>query len=227
MRTVACLSLLVLAAPLTAQPAKDSYTPWFPLKVGNKWTYRAANPSKELVIVEVEKAEPIDLQIKDEKTGKMVSDRIIAYILNSTRGDKSAKEKIGVLPRGIYRFKAGGKELPMEYGVYRFQTAGKDYDPPMCFLRLPPRQGESWEVNSLSEGAVIKGTFVMAPVEVPADRAPQFTVKSKDLQVGPASQTAQPLMLQYWFAENVGPLKTFVKMGDFQSELELQSYDLK
>jgi hypothetical protein len=229
MRTLACLSLLVLAVPLAAQADKNFNHPYFPLKVGNKWLYRAGMPQHQLVTLEVERREVIKVEIKDETTKKMNRTGLATYVLRLTSGDKEQREQVGILSRGVYRFTPNGKEVTLEGGVYRFQTAGKDLDPPLCFLKLPLKPGESWEVNSVSEGVTIKGAFVggEASVKVPSGEYQALTVMSKDLQLlrKDAQPGSTPLTIQYWFANQVGPVKMHVETGNFKSTLELEKFE--
>lgn len=141
-----------------------------------------------------------------------------------TSGDKVMTEQVGLLGPGTYRFQPNIKPLEISGGVYRFQVAGKDLDPPACFLKLPLKSGDSWTVDSKSEGTVIKGEYVAGDetVKVPAGSFPAFTVKSKDLQIG-----AQPMEVAYWFAPEVGMVKQTVKVGDFQTMLELLKFEPK
>ena len=71
-------------------------------------------------------------------------------------------------------------------GVYRFTTAQKDITPPLCFLKLPLKKGETWTVNSISENVQLTGSFTCddESVKVPAGRYQAKHVWSKDFQLG-------------------------------------------
>lgn len=229
MRLPACLSLLLAllsVMPLAGQPdkgddlVKDLVTPYFPLKLGNKWTYQAGKDQQ--VVVEVEARKPVSLEIKDSSSGKMVKHKIGTYVLKMTSGDKTMTEQVGVLAKGSYRLHSGGKEMELPAGVYRFQSAGKELSPPECFLKLPLTKDESWDVHSDSEGVTIKGSFVggEANVKVPAGGFQAMTVTSKNMQIG-----TQPIEIEYYFAPNLGIVKERVKIGTSTSDLELQKFE--
>jgi hypothetical protein len=222
MKLLACLALVLagaLAAPLAAQDEKSFDTPYYPLKVGNKWVY-AAGPQQVVVLVEARK--PVQIDMKDATSGKLVKEKIATYVLKMTSGDKVMTEQVGVLVKGTYRFQSGAKEIDVPAGVYRFQSAGKDILPPECFLKLPLVKDETWDVQCESEGVTIKGSFVAgeATVKVPAGSFQTMTVTSKNLQVG-----TQPLDQEYWFAPQVGIVKQRVQIGTFQTFLELQHFE--
>jgi hypothetical protein len=207
---------LVVSAPAWSQ---QSWTnPYYPLKVGNKWTYRAGKQPQP-VVIEVEKRQPVKLQIKDGT--RLVNETVETFILKMTSGDKVMTEQVGNLARGVYRFQPNGKEVEVAGGLYRFQAAGKDLDPPVCILKMPPGRGESWPVASVSEGTLMKGEFVSGEdtLKGSGSTLQTVTVQSRDLLLG-----TQPMELKYWFAENQGMVKQTLKVGDFETTLELQQF---
>lgn len=224
MRLLACLALILAGslAPLRGQDDKaQSYeTTWYPLKVGNKWTYRAANDQQ--VVVQVDSLKQVALEIKDTTSGKMTKSRIGTYLLKITSADKVMSEQVGVLTEGTYRLKPDQKEVKLTAGVYRFQAAGKDINPPECFLKLPLAKDDSWDVNCESESTTIKGSYVggEATIKVPAAGFQTMTVTSKNMLVG-----TQPLEVTYWFAERVGMVKERVQMGSYETLLELLKFE--
>ena len=227
MRSLACVLLLVLAgalaSPLGAQDEKSYNTDYYPLKVGNKWTYRAGNAQQQQVVVEVTKVEALKKINKDKTTARTTVENVAAYVLKITSGDKIMFERVGVLPDGLYRLPGATKDIELPGGVYRFEAAGKEINPPECFLRLPLVKGASWEVDSESAGVKIKGTFVGNDdaVAVPAGKFQTMTVASKDLQLG-----SQPMTMEYWFAPQVGVVKQRAQVGsNFQTTLELQKFE--
>jgi hypothetical protein len=227
MRPLACLSFFVLlgllAPPARAQDAKSFENAFYPLKIGNKWTYKAGNAQQQQVTVEVTKMEAIKRLIKEKGALKTKIENVAIYVLQITSGDKIMLEKVGLLPDGTYRIPGAPKDIELSGGVYRFEAAGKEIHPPECFLRLPLIKGAAWEVDSESAGVKIKGSFVGsdATVTVPAGKFQTMAVTSKELQVG-----TQPMALEYWFAPQVGIVKQRIQVGsNFHTTLELQKFE--
>ena len=218
MRLPARWSLVLLAAllavPAPAQDEQGFNTPYYPLQVGNKWTYRAdtekARPDaknrggSQKVVVEVTKKEPTSRTVTKEK--KDVKEKVASYVLKISSGDKTQFEQVAIFSDG----------------VYRLQAAGKKIEPPLMFFKLPLKQGDSWEVDSTSEETKLKGTMKAgeAKVQVPAGAYQAMTVASKDFQIGP-----QAMEMQYWFAPNVGMVKQTVTLGGREITLELEKFE--
>ena len=190
------LAVLLAVRALPAQDEKGYGSTYYPLQVGHKWTYRAGN---QKVVVEVSKKDMI------ARPGQKRKDTP-AFTLTITSGDKSMTEQVAVL----------------DDGVYRFQAAGKAIDPPLRFFKLPLKNGDSWTVDSASDGTPLKGTFKAAEesAKVPAGSYQAMTVASTDFQIG-----TQTMQLQYWFAPQVGMVKQTVKVGSLDTTLELLSFE--
>jgi len=99
--------------------------------------------------------------------------------------------------------------------------AGKQVSPPLCILKL---QKEPWRVDSTIGEVNVKGTFRLgdAVVTVPAGT---FTCKTVSLQ---SEETeGEKMVLEYWFDAKVGLVKQHAQVGNINSTIELESYDLK
>lgn len=190
------LAALVVAPALTAQDEPALGNPYYPLQVGNKWTYKAGG---QKVVIEVMKKE--SLTRPNDKMKKYPG-----FTLKITSGDKSMTEQVAIL----------------NDGVKRFQAAGKVIEPPLLFFKLPLNKGEDWKVESTSDGTLLKGTFRAGEdtVKVPAGSFQAMTVSSTDFQIG-----GQTMELQYWFAPQVGLVKQTVKTGSLDTTLELLSFE--
>jgi hypothetical protein len=199
--------LPIFAVPATAQD-KPLTTPYYPLKVGAEWTYRAG---KETVVVRVDK----EVRLEFNSDGKDDKTKLIGFRLSTSSGsrEREVMETIVIVADG----------------VYRFRTAGKLIKPPLRFLKLPvnEKESESWKVDSMSaDGTAIRGAFVTGKETIQLVLAgrmlelPTVTVTSKDFQIGNKSMS-----VKYWFAENLGLVKQRVQIGkDDPVTLELQEF---
>src|SRR5437867_10863774 len=120
MRSIPLLSLLFLFGVADGfspqEAAKDS--PYYPLKVGNQWTYRTGDKKVLLKVIKHEKIEVT----KGEKI-----DKVVCAVLEASVDDKVVGSE----------HVAAGKD-----GLYRFQALKDKIVPPVCFLK--PNKGENW-----------------------------------------------------------------------------------
>jgi hypothetical protein len=203
-----CLAVLGLGffAAAGAQDLKPITHPFYPLKVGNQWTYRAG---KETVVIAVVKEVPFD-NAPDIKTGK--EKRAIGYALKIGNGERDVAEQVAVL----------------EGGIYRFSAAGKSIKPPLLFFKLPLNlvKGEAWQVDCKTEdGKTIRGSFVggtetlRLTLNGKAVELPTVTITSKDFHVDD-----HEMSITYWFARDIGLVKQRVRTGKDEVTMELESF---
>jgi DUF3108-like len=100
-------------------------------------------------------------------------------------------------------------------GMFRVSSAGVTYDPPYRLLKLPPKEGESWEAESPSTPGqpVWKFKYTTGKeeeVEVPAGKFKAVRVEMENEINGTVLRTT------YWHAPRVGMVKivTHDKRGD-------------
>jgi hypothetical protein len=108
-------------------------------------------------------------------------------------------------------------------GVYRYQANGKKIDPPLCVLKLPPKAGESWKVDSAVDSTRLQGTFSLgqADVAVPAGKYKAITVASTDYEIA-----LQKAPFTNWYAAGVGLVKQRVQVQGREMVLELERYEV-
>jgi hypothetical protein len=108
-------------------------------------------------------------------------------------------------------------------GVYRYQANGKKIDPPLCVLKLPPKAGESWKVDSTVDSTRLRGTFSLGheDVAVPAGKYKAVTVASTDYEIA-----LQKAPFTNWYAAGVGLVKQRVQVEGREMVLELKSYEV-
>ncbi len=188
---VAGVLALALALPAVfAAPAPDEKTAdYYPLKVGNTWTYKVG-PNK--VVVKV-------VRIDDG----------VAHLESNTAGDKvTLTEEVQAKADGVYRVAAADKKVT----------------PPIKFLLLPPKKGESWEIDAKIGDEKLKGKFKV-------DEVAELTVGDKkyenvvvvtgdDLD---ANGTKISVVTHY--AKDVGMIKQTIKAADQSIVLELEKFE--
>jgi hypothetical protein len=190
-RTVAILAL-ALALPAAAARADDlKDSPYYPLKVGSAWTY---------------KANDVKFTLKVAKTEK-VGDVTAAVVEMTKDGKVEGSEKVAVKDDGVYR--------------YAFEN--KKAEPPICFLKLPPKKDTTWKVDSKAENDAIKGTFKMDEednVKVAAGTYKCVKVTCDDLDA-----VGVKMSVTYYFAENVGMVKQVIEAAGQKTTIELEKYE--
>jgi hypothetical protein len=139
-------------------------------------------------------------------------------------------EKVGKVDAARVELIINGKTTSFEHvgvtadAVLRYSFEGKQADPPITVLKLPPRKGASWKVESKVDGHLMKGTFTIGEeenVKVPADTYKKtITVTGKDMEVNGVK-----LNVTYYFAEKVGMVKQVLEMANQKVIIELEKYE--
>lgn len=209
-----CFLLPLAAAELAAQD-KLKETPYFPLQVGTTWNYRAGD-SKFIVRV-----------ARHEKVG----DTLCAVLETRRDGKVVGSERLAVASDGVYRHTI---TLPRTQADVRSQAQPgnqkkedttliqQTLKPPMLVLKLPPTRGDSWKVDSKSDGQTFRGGFQVGEQEitVPAGHYKTFRVTSQDLEVNSLKPT-----ITTFFAKGVGMVKQILEVGDAKVEIELVKFE--
>jgi hypothetical protein len=110
-------------------------------------------------------------------------------------------------------------------GVYRYVTDGNKADPPVCFLKLPSKKGETWKVESSVAGmGKLTGTFKSGEVDElkVGDKKYEklITVTGDDLVAG-----GQKISVTYYFAKDVGMVKQTLSVNGQQAVIELEKFE--
>jgi hypothetical protein len=110
-------------------------------------------------------------------------------------------------------------------GVYRVKADGSMVNPPICFLKLPLKNGQNWKIDSKIASQDVKGGFVEGTekgVKVPAGTYDTVTVTTTaDTQ----KIDDQTVTITYYFASKVGLVKRVVEIGGARTILELEKYE--
>jgi hypothetical protein len=107
-------------------------------------------------------------------------------------------------------------------GLYRIATDDGPLNPPMCFLKLPPRRGASWDVNFQIGDAKVSGTLLLdtEEVQVPAGKFSAVVTRDRDFQIN-----GTKLDSAVWFVSGIGPVKKWVKVGKLEMVLALEKFE--
>jgi hypothetical protein len=171
---------------------------YYPLKLGSKWHYRVGDDQK--VVVRVAKMEQLEIVRRQKK--EEVKEKVDAWTLELASGDRPLKEQIAVLPDGIYRLSSAGKEV----------------SPPLCILKLPPKKGDTWQVDSIIGDVKVKGTFQAGEAMVGKVKCVSSILQSEDTG-------SEKIVLEYYFAPGLGIVKQHVHAGNIESTMELERYE--
>lgn len=202
------LALVLLTAELAARD-KLKETSYYPLQVGNTWHYRAGDGKFTIRVV------------KHEKVG----DTLCALLESRRDGKLVGSEHLAVADDGVYRH-----DLILRVP----QPDSKDKDksvkqpiqemlkPPVLVLKLPPKNGDAWKVESTSGSKTFRSEFHVEAEEitVPAGTYKTFRVTSRDLEVNGLNPT-----ITTFFAEGVGMVQQIVEVGDAKIEIELEKFE--
>jgi|GEM_PF-511116 len=110
-------------------------------------------------------------------------------------------------------------------GVFRVAFDGSVPTKPVLILKLPPKDGDVWAVETKMEGNVIKGSARCdrEKVKVPAGEFDAYRVSGHYVVTTPDGTELKP-EFTFWFAEGTGVVKLGTKSGDSEVVLGLESF---
>jgi hypothetical protein len=209
MKPLACALLvlpLCLAVPASGAEDKMPETPWYPLRPGTTWHYRAGDSK---------------FQMRVAAGTEKIGDLRCARVEMIKDGKVGATEYIGVSADGVYRCRVqiGSPEQSKEN-----PNLTETPHPPILLFRMPPKKEESFTVDSRVEpaGKVFKGTFKIGEetIKVGDKEYRCVVVAGQDLE----GDGLKP-SLTTWYAENVGMVKQVVAVADQKIEIELENFE--
>lgn len=197
-----------------AQPLQRFTYPLFPLKVGQRWTYRridlkspqAKADPKKLVVIEVAKETPFQrTTFKD----KEIKEQFVGYQLKMSSGDKAGRES------------TFDQVVVLADGIYRVQTAGMPTNPPLPFFKIPQNKGAQsweWECDCTSGNTPVKGKFTGSHDRVAVKGQLSEAVKVVFRSADGTIET------ETWFVNGIGMVKQHIKNPDHDVVLELEEF---
>jgi hypothetical protein len=184
-------------ASATSKDSSSSAEPlanYCPLKARTKWRYRVtANGVTATMTREVAKIEVIDGQS-------------LARIDSIMDGNLVGSEHLANNDKGLFR--------------HRYD--GVPFEPPICILKYPVKEGESWPLECRSGNDRMTGicTCAMEEVTVPAGKFKTVKV------IVIAQYQGQSVSGTYWLAAGVGIVKQTVDMAGGTMDLELERVEM-
>jgi hypothetical protein len=188
----ACVA--VFAGQPTAEQQK--HADYFPLAVGSKWRYELyINQTKQKgagsQIAKVETIKGVKLA-RHESSEDMYPEQIAVQYL-------SANEK----------------------GVFRHITNGLELDPPVCVLKYPIKENESWQSTTTVGGKQVTTQCSVGQweeIKVPAG-------KFKAIPVDVSVKELPDVKGKFWYAANVGIVMQTTEFKNAIITLRLESYE--
>jgi hypothetical protein len=202
-------AVLVLMAG-AAQGAEDKMaeTPYYPLRVGATWHYKAGGGKFSVRVA------------GHEKAGGRMCARVET---TNADGKVSSLEHLYVTAEGVYRQDIQGarRDQASRGGVPALGPV-QTLDPPLLILKLPPRAGDSWGIDSQVRNTTFKGKFKVASeeVKVPAGSYKTFRVGSEDLE-----EAGNKLTVTSYYAEGAGLVKQVLEVERSKIVIELEKYE--
>jgi hypothetical protein len=134
-------------------------------------------------------------------------------------------EKVGKTECARLEMIVDGKTRSFEHlavadGVLaRHSFEGKQVSPPIPLLKLPPKDGEKWNVESKLDGQVYKGQLAVSleKVKVPAGEYAAYKVSGPEMDLN-----GTKLSVTYWFASGVGLVKLQSELAGLKVVHELE-----
>jgi hypothetical protein len=184
--------LALVVGPARAADEKLAESPYYPLKVGNAWTYKIGDTKFVLKVA------------KFEEKNKQLCARI----------EMSVNDKVQAVEHVAVK----------DDGVYRYAFENKEADPPVKFLKLPPKKDETWDVKSTIGAEKLSGTFKIGEMD-------KLTVSGKDYPnvITSSSENldanGQKITFTYYFAKDVGMIKQTIKISGQEVVIDLEKFE--
>ncbi len=169
---------------------------YMPLKEGNQWNYTMSN----------------GMQITTKVTGFESIGGVRCAAIDSTVAGQTSREYMAADAQGVksYMSQMQGQQIP--------------YDPPVIRVKLPYRQGETWQATVSQMGMSMNTTFESAgreQIQTPAGSFDCIKVRSS-MDVGGQSMTAT-----IWYADGVGPVHQIMQIAGQEITITLASTNVK
>ncbi|HKP04072.1 MAG TPA: hypothetical protein VJU77_12030 [Chthoniobacterales bacterium] len=206
-RTLLALALLTLASVSSAQAEEPkASTDYFPLRVGDSWTYRNSADQSEYTLK----------VLGEEKQ----ADGSVRYQVEKLAGPKDSQVKIH-----LWFSKAKGWVLLHGERYPEHEGLEAKYEPPKQYLPSPPAPEAKWEWSGkdYTQTPMLEKNRVVGSEEitVPAGKFRAMKVVSE------VTGSSAPVTKTYWYADGVGLVKTTSEAGEIKYGSELADYSFK
>ncbi len=178
-----------------APPAQKKPPDYYPLKPGTKWTYDLdpGNGRKIRVTNQIARIETID--------GKSM-----ARVETVINGRVAQTQHLLSTPEGVFR--------------YRISDA--DVSPPLCILKYPLKEGETWEAAPMIGGEQLKMSFKSGRHEEVISTAAKYQAISVVCEINVEGTRVKTTS---WYAPNVGMVKDTREFGDKTITMDLVTFE--
>jgi hypothetical protein len=142
----------------------------------------------------------------DVDAGDGIKNRVVQEVGKSRDGTTIATEHVRATPEGLYRHRVQGIE----------------YEPPVLYMKLPYKEGETWDETTKAGAQTVESKFTAGPVEevtTPAGNYKAVAIRSKVNVQGNLIEATS------WLAEGVGVVKLEMKIGDRTITQELVKFE--
>jgi hypothetical protein len=202
--SVLCVLAVALGVPAVATPAADdkpadpATTPYYPLKIGNTWTYKVGDTK---VAVTVAKFEKFD-------------DQNCARIESSSAGGKpTLVEHVAVKADGLYRYAVADKKVDPPVKIMALPPKKDETWKIDAAIGAESLKG-SFKTGEADEVKVPAGTYKDV-----------VTVTGEDIETISGVEKRK-LSITYYFAKDVGIIKQRIKLGDGpETVFELEKFE--
>jgi len=199
-RIISSLTLLLLLGLVSARAADDTVleTPYYPLKVGSKWTYKVGGSAFTIEVA------------KHEKVG----DVMCALLETSKDGQVVTSEHVGVKTDGVYRYTISGQKPDAPFRILK--------------LPAKKGESWKVEAKIAGQGFNGSFTAGDADITTPAGKFKTVTAFSDGFEVPDPNGGTLKITFKFWFAEKVGLVKQTIGVGDRpEVVIELEKYEAK
>ena len=195
------LMIFFLALSVVAQKSESPVADYFPLRVGDSWTYHSTSGTTEY-----------SQKVLSEKKE---TDGTVRFLV-----EKSAGAKVET-----FFSKAGGWVLMHSERYAEHEALVTHYEPAKQYLKNPLTAGTKWEwkgkditLTDLEEVNEVSGP---EDVTVPAGKFRAMKVVTK------ITGTSSPMTRTNWYADGVGLVKSTTEAGQINYGWELKDYSFK
>jgi len=196
MTRLATLAILIaLAASVVPAHSQEKVeeSPYLPLKVGNAWTYQAFDGQRKIALV--------NKVVAHEKVGDVMCAKVETYL----DGKAVANEHVAVTKDGIYRFTLNGQKL----------------DRPAQLMKLPPKAGDEWKIDTKFGNETLTGSMKSTEekLKVPAGTYDAFLVSGK------LETNGRTIVAASYFVKDVGIAKIKMDYLGMSLAIELEKFE--
>jgi hypothetical protein len=174
--------------------AEPAGAEYYPLKAGTEWRYHFdADRVTKTFEARITKIEEID-------------GLHLARVDAEVNGAVVATEHLRVTDEGVFRCRYNGSEVT----------------PPVCILKFPIKDGDSWQSENRvgNQEFAVRSTVSHEAVEVPYGKYEAVKV------VVATEQGGQAITSTYWFAPGIGNVKQVMEIGGKKMSFELFEFTL-